>query len=187
MTQNTLFGKEELLVEIKKSFGGFVVCHPDSTYYPNSKEGSVREWSKEKVDSYEWVGTAECEFAKQVISDYCANGVDWKETKFQDSRGYFWLDGVKVNWELRTEYIGLYHIEFKTEDSEPCLLTETGYRSDFPSNLDFFDTMDGYIKEYIEYELKEKKYKKEYVLEFDTPKFVPIKQRTLIEMKGGED
>lgn len=212
--QSKLLGDEKVLVDIKKSYGGFIVVNPDSGFYPNKKEERVKDWSKEKVDSYDFVGTAECEFAKLVIDDYRVDGINWLESKYPDSKGFFFLDGVKICWNLKANWVGdMYHLEINShlEDNKhiaeykfdwgtgdnssgrvPNIVTETGYKSIFCDNLDAYDSMEKYLKDLMEHEIntdsmgKPKKKKVEYILTFEDDGYKPRKQLTLIELQGGE-
>jgi len=135
--------------------------------------------------------------------------------KFKNQKGVFWLDGVKIHWTLKDSYCDMYHFDFdsyckdnenlrhteykyewkKDEDEGsgrvPNLLTETGYRSYFATDLEFYDSIEEHLIEYVKYELsrdkmgKPKKKIPEYRLEFKDTGFTPKKQFTLIEMKGG--
>lgn len=75
--------------------------------------------------------------------------------KFKDREGYFFLNGVKVNYKFYSSKYGCPHLEFTTEDKKPCLLSETGYRSDFFENTDF-----GLFEEMLKNEI-------EHIINFD--------------------
>lgn len=186
--QNTLLKKQKTPVELKESYGGFEVCNSKHIDYKDVEPKFVRsgEMIVKQYPSYE---IAKEEFEKEIKRNYQADVV-WLKSKFQDSEGVFWLDGVKVKWELKTFYIGEYHFEFTSE--QPNLLTETGYRSHFPIGLDSYPSIKEHLKDYIEYtingERKKKKLKKmiEYRLDWKNTGYNPKKQFTLIELKGGK-
>lgn len=75
-----------------------------------------------------------------------------EKVKFPNQEGDFFLNNVKVHFKFQGDYSGMPHYEFTTENKENCLLTDTGYRSDF---VDFwcvnqFET----IKESVRYEVE---------------------------------
>ena len=207
--QTSLLGEHKEPVECKESYGGFEVLNSESIEYKDISPKLFRsgEMITKQFDSYE---EAKDSFEKQVRECY-GRDVKWMKSKFQDSEGVFWLDGVKIKWELKTFYITTYHLEFNSDckDNEGFeeykfdgakkgsgrvinLLTSTGYRSDFPSNLDSYDSVKDYIKDYLHYTIncddkgKENKRLKEYRLDWEDTGYNPSKQFTLIEMKGGK-
>lgn len=213
--QTSLIENEDKIIEIKKSFGGFRVMHPDSCSYGETDDDRVLEWDKERVDSFDIVSFAETEFAKEVIKGYRATGVRWLESKFKDSRGFFFLNGVKILWELESNYAGdMYHMNLDSnlKDNKqfanteyligcrnnvpsgrvPNLITETGYRSVFATNLDAYDSVKDFLINYIEHMInsdetgKPNKKKKEYLLEWESSGYKPQQQMTLIDLKGGD-
>ena len=136
--------------------------------------------------------------------------------KFPNCEGFFWLEGVKIKWELKAEYIGemyhfdfnsycidneeLKHTEYKIEWKEdegsgrvPNLLTETGYRSYFPNNLDCYDSVEEHLEDYLKCILshdemgKPPKKRKEYRLTFEDDGYSPSQQTTLIQSTGGKN
>lgn len=204
MSQETLI-KEEIKVDVKDSFGGFKIISPDSIYY-DSCDDAIREMTKEEVEKFDSLEDARKEFVKLVRRDYKEN-IQWVTSKFPDSRGHFFLNGVKVHWELESSYCGgMYHFDFHSylkdnlhlahteynydylEDNEnsssgrvPNLLTETGYRSFFTGDLDFYDTIEEALKDYIKNEIP----KKTFDLSFGNEDSAPKRQLTLLEMQGG--
>ena len=190
MEQTTLFGKQKESVELKESYGGFEVISPDSVGY-NPKSPQLVRWGKKIVEKYSSYEIAKDEFEKAVRINYEAD-IIWLKSKFEDSQGYFWLDGVKIHWELESLWCGdMYHLEFNAENKTPTLLTETGFRSDFPSNLDAYDSVKDYIKDCLHYTINcddkgtENKRLKEYKLEWKDTGYNPSKQFTLTELEGG--
>lgn len=137
MAQNQLF-KKRTAVELKESYGGFEVCNPEHIDFQDVTPKLVRSGSEiiKQFPSYE---EAKKHFEEEVKKIYQAE-VIWLDTKFKDSDGSFVLNGVKVNWKLKTsditKYITKYHLEFNSGKT-PNLITETGYRSDF-----LFDEID---------------------------------------------
>lgn len=186
--QETLLGEKKGAVEIKESYGGFEVCNSDSIDFKDVQVKPFRmgDMIIKQHPSYE---EAKESFEKECRVAYQTD-VIWKKSKFQDSNGIFWLDGVKIKWELRTFYITTYHLEFNSEKKTPSLLTETGYLSDFPMNLDCYDSIKDYLKDLVEYKInkeygKDKKKPREYKLTWEDTGYNPSKQFTLNEMKGG--
>ena len=188
--QNTLLGKGRTPVELKESYGGFEVCHPNHIHYKDVNPKILR-WGKVIVDKFDSYEIAKEEYEKEVRRNYEAD-IKWNKHKFQDSQGDFWLDGVKIHWDLRTDYITEYHIDFNAEDKKPTLLTETGYRSWFPNCLDAYDSVNENIVDYLHYTIncddkgKENKVLKKYRLDFEDTGYTKSKQFTLIDMKGGD-
>lgn len=188
--QTSLLGEHKEPVECKESYGGFEVCYPEHIDYKDISPKIFRSGKMitKQFNSYE---EAKESFEREVRKCY-GRDVKWIKSKFQDSKGFFWLDGVKIEWELKTFYISTYHLEFNSEDKKPSLLTETGYLSDFP-DLDCYDSVNDYIKDLVEYKIngerKKKKLKRmiEYRLEFEDTGYNPSKQFTLIELKGGKN
>jgi len=187
--QTNLFGKNKTTINIKESYGGFEVCNSEHIDFAEITPKPFRMGSViiKQFNSY---AEAKESFERECRQVY-ETDVKWLKSKFQDAQGFFWLDGVKVNWELKTFYITEYHMEFNTENKEPCLLTETGYRSNFPSNLDSFDSIKDYLVAYLDYEIncdeKGNRNKKQlkYRLDWEDSGYKPPKQMTLIQMKGG--
>lgn len=100
---------------------------------------------------------------------------DKVENKFEDKEDYFILNGIKVNYKFKNDYFakenpqpcGCPHFEFTTENKKPCLITETGYRSDF-CNLDVFETFEENLRDRIEVNVNgDKKKKIKYNLELN--------------------
>ncbi|CAK0745571.1 hypothetical protein CCP1ISM_2100002 [Azospirillaceae bacterium] len=73
-----------------------------------------------------------------------------KILKFKDEIGKFFLNGIEVNYSLRTNYITDYHLEFRSNGSN--LITNTGYRSDFFEEYNVLDF--GTFKEFLIYEIE---------------------------------
>lgn len=55
-----------------------------------------------------------------------------EKCKFEDSTGEIDVQGIKVKWKFRANYIGMCHIEFDS-NKVPSAISETGYRSHFVS------------------------------------------------------
>ena len=101
---------------------------------------------------------------------------NFKICKFEDKEDYFFLNSVKVNYKFKGCYFSeerlCPHFEFTTENKEPCLLSETGYRSDFFNCIDF-ETFEDLLKHEIDviinYDDRGNKKKKQvkYDLEFN--------------------
>lgn len=189
--QNNLFGKEKTPVELKESYGGFEVCNP---YHIDFKDIAPQmfRWGSIIVEKYDSYDIAKEEFEKEVRRNY-ETDVKWLKSKFPDSQGDFWLDGIKINWRLKANYIGdMYHFDFNAEDKKSTLLTETGYLSDFAQNLDTYDSVEEYIKDLLHYKIncddkgKENSKQKDYRLDWNDKGYTPSKQFTLIDMKGGD-
>lgn len=189
MEQTILGGKQKEPVELKESYGGFEVCYPDHIDYKDVQIKPFRmgDMIIKQFPSYQ---EAKESFEKECRVAYQTDVV-WMKSKFQDSRGFFWLDGVKMNWELKTFYITEYHLEFNSEKKTPTLLTETGYLSDFPTNLDAYDSVEDYIKDLLHYKIncdekgKENKRLKNYRVDWKNEGYIPSKQFTLKELEGG--
>ena len=189
MEQKTLFGKPKEPVELKESYGGFEVCYPEHiNYHPKSPQ--LVRWGKKIVEKYSSYEIAKEDFEKEIRINYEAD-IIWMKSKFPDSKGVFWLEGIKVKWELEAEYsAGMYHFDFNS-GKIPNLMTETGYRSHFSQNLDFYSTIEEYLKECVEhiinYDEKGTKKKKsiKYNLSFKDDGYKPKKQFTLTELEGG--
>ncbi len=189
MEQTILGGKKKEPVELKESYGGFEVCYPDHVDYKDITPKLVRSGS-EIIKQFPSYQEAKEDFEREIRRIYKTD-VIWVKLKFQDSKGCFWLDGVRMNWELKTCYIGDYHLEFNSEKETPTLLTETGYLSDFPNNLDAYDSVVDYIKDLLHYKIncddkgKENKRLKNYRLDWKNEGYIPSKQFTLTELEGG--
>jgi len=112
--------------------------------------------------------------------------------KFENQKGVFWLEGVKITWKLEDSYCSMYHFDFSS-GKIPNLISETGYRSHFEDDifLERYDSIKNYLINLVEYfinvyNVQNKKNKKiTYRLEFEDTGYKPKKQFTLIEMKGG--
>jgi len=191
MEQSTLIKtKKKTSVLIKESYGGFEVCHPNHIDFREITPKPVI-LGKIVVDrdfnSYE---EAKKYFEKEVKEAYQTD-VEWAKTKHQDQEGCFWLNGIKINWELRTNYISEYHLEFRSKDenknSIPNLLTETGYRSDFP-NLNPYNSVEEYIEDYVDYTInhdykgKRKSKPIKYNLSWEEDNHKPPKQLNLLNL-----
>ncbi len=188
--QTNLLGEQKEPVELKESYGGFELCSPDHSTYADVNPKTER-WGKKSIARYPSYKIAKEEFEKEVRRNYKTDIV-WVKSKFPDSNGYFWLEGIKIKWELEANWIrDMYHMNL-TSGTTPNLITGTGYKSIFPSNLDYYSSMKDYLIDLVEYEInyddkgKIKNKLKEYKLEWEDTGYSPPKQFTLTEMKGGK-
>jgi hypothetical protein len=85
--------------------------------------------------------------------------------KFKAETSRFILEGIEITYKLEVDYITDYHFEFRSE--KPNLISETGYRSDFPfkENVESYNSIPEYLTDYIKFLAKEKKIKN-YELKF---------------------
>jgi len=210
--QTNLLGEQKEPVELKESYGGLELCSPNHVSYADVNPKTER-WGRKSVTKYPSYKIAKEEFEKEVRRNYKTDIV-WVKSKFPDSNGYFWLEGIKIKWELKANWVGdMYHMDLnsyckgneghadykigwdnnKSSGRVPNLMTETGYKSIFPSNLDCYSLMKDYLIDLVEYEInyddkgKIKNRLKEYKLEWEDTGYSPPKQFTLTEMKGGEE
>ena len=155
MTQNTLFQKRTK-VELKESYGGFEVSNPDHIDFSDIKTGKIVRMGSEIVKKFPSYDEAKKSFEEEVKRDYNSEVV-WLTSKFQDQRGEFWLNGIGIRYELKANWTsGMYHFDFYSLiDQKPNLLTSTGYQSNFPNNLDAYDSVKEYIIDYITQAVKE--------------------------------
>jgi len=173
--QNTLFENEKVL-KLQEVESGFDVLNSGDF----DKDVPIKLAHSPSKATNEKIGQTKEEFEAYAKKCYGVRKVEWVVgCKFGDCDGHFYLNSVKVNYKLKGEYIGVPHLEFTTENKEPCLLTETGYRSDF-MNLDVTNSFNS-IQELIKYEVEhqinyddtgnKKKGKKvvTYDLKFDIP------------------
>jgi len=156
MTQDTLF-KSKTKVELKESYGGFEVNNADREDFNDIKTKYIRmgDLMVAKFPSYD---EAKKSFEEEVKK--CFNSeVVWLTSKFPDQRGEFWLNGIGIRYELKANWTsGMYHFEFNSIiDKKPNLLTPTGYQSNFPDNLDAYDSVQEYITDYVTHAVKEDK------------------------------
>ena len=173
MTQDTLF-KSKTKVELKESYGGFEVNNADREDFNDIKTKYIRmgDLMVAKFPSYD---EAKKSFEEEVKK--CFNSeVVWLTSKFQDQQGDFWLNGIKIHYELRTHYISTYHFEFNSD--KPNALTSTGYMSNFPVDLDSFNSVKEYIEWLIKGSLEENKIK-DYNLKWLEEHQDEVKERTL--------
>jgi len=74
--------------------------------------------------------------------------------KNDEIKGSFVLNGVKVNYTYKPNYISeMGHFDFDS-DRTPNALTETGYRSYFPSEKLTTKNITEHIKEFLKAEIK---------------------------------
>ena len=193
--QTNLLGEKKTPVKIKESYGGFEVINSGHIDFGDVQVKPFR-MGKVIVKQFNSYELAKESFEKECRVAYQTDVV-WKKSKFQDSEGVFWLDGVEIKWELKANWVGdMYHMEFKSYDEKnkgiPNILTDTGYRSHFSSNLDCYKSIKDYLIDLMEHEIncdekgKPNKRLKKYKLEWKDTGYKPNKQFTLTEMKGGE-
>jgi len=166
------FGVVQGTVLCKESYNGFSVCYPDSAEYFKLPNARIIRYGEEMIKKHNSFEEAKKYFEEKVLEDY-KRPVKWSKHKFQDCKGYFYLNNVKVNYELKVEYITDYHLEFNS-CKIPNLITETGYRSDFfhEGNILEGDDFRAFLKKEIEMlincsEGKKNKKPIRYSLKFD--------------------
>lgn len=160
--QNALFPEDKVL-KCKVVESGFDVLNVND--FPNAKQKLGH--SPNKITN-EKIGVTKEEFEAEVKKLYNVDKVEWIETKakkFKSEQGKFLLDNIEISYKLEVDYITDYHFEFRSE--KPNLISETGYRSDFPfkENVESYNSIPEYLTDYIKFLAKEKKIKN-YELKF---------------------
>jgi len=138
--QNSLF-QSERAIKCKEVESGFDVVNTDDFKDLNNK-GLISHIPNKKTN--EKIGLTKEEFEIEVKKNYNSNKVMWI-SNLTDEEGEFELNKVLIRYKFSMNKYGCPHLEFNscsgsrvTNDyvATPNLISETGYRSEFLSDLD---------------------------------------------------